>query len=182
MGERILLLDAKAVAVTIRRLCEQLAENHPDFSETVFLGLQPRGVVFAERVQSEIKATMGADVPLGYIDPTFHRDDFRRRPAPLAPNRTHIPFVLENKRVVLIDDVLFTGRSVRAALDALISYGRPALVELMVLINRKYARELPIEANYIGRSIDTVKPQRVLVDWQVAGMPSDNVWLLESKQ
>jgi pyrimidine operon attenuation protein/uracil phosphoribosyltransferase len=114
---------------------------------------------------------------LGYIDITFHRDDFRRREEPLRPNQTKVPFIIEDRKVILIDDVLFTGRSVRAALDAMTMFGRPRKVELLVLIDRLYSRDSPVEANYVGRKVNTLPSQKVLVELSEQGK-EDNIWLI----
>ena len=165
MAEKRLLLDSKLLKITISRLCEHLIENHPDFANTVLLGMQPRGIYLAERIKSKISKALNQDIPLGYLDTTFHRDDFRRRDQPLRPNQTKVPFVIEGQNVILIDDVLFTGRTVRAGLDAMLDFGRPSNVELLVLIDRRFSRELPVQPNYIGREVDVVKNETVKVEW-----------------
>lgn len=177
MVQRLLISEAK-VAVMVNRLCHQVLENHPDMENTVLLGMQPRGVLFAQRVAAQLASLTQAPVLAGKLDVTFFRDDFRRRETPLTPNATDVPFIIEGKHVVLIDDVLFTGRTVRAALDAMIAFGRPASVELMVLVERTYSRELPIEASYIGTSINSSLQERVQVNWRNAGAEQDGIWLL----
>ncbi|AMM50279.1 PyrR protein [Rufibacter sp. DG15C] len=164
--------------IMIRRLAHQLIETHRDFSNSVILGLQPRGIFVADRLQETLQEILGVTVQTGYLDITFHRDDFRRRSTPLAPNATKVEFSLEGKRVILVDDVLYTGRSVRAALDAMISYGRPAQVELLVLIDRQYTRDLPVEATYVGQKVNSLHSQRVEVAWQGAESEQDAIWLL----
>jgi pyrimidine operon attenuation protein/uracil phosphoribosyltransferase len=114
------------------------------------------------------------------LDITFFRDDFRRREKPLSANTTKIDFLIEGKKVVLIDDVLYTGRTVRAALDAMLAFGRPESVDCLVLIDRKYTRNLPIEANYIGKAVHTLEKQRVKVELREQGFEQDSVWLVES--
>src|SRR5690606_1427635 len=115
-------------------------------------GLQPRGIFLADRLAARLKEFVNRKIELGYLDITFYRDDFRRRESPLKANSTKIDFTIENKKVILVDDVLYTGRSVRAALDAMNAFGRPAKVELLVLVNRKYTRHIPVEPDYIGKS------------------------------
>jgi len=171
------LLDSKLLEVTIDRLCYQLIENYGDFENTVILGLQPRGTLFAQRIARNLEKILQKQLLIGNIDATFHRDDFRRRDSPIKANTTNVPFVIENKNVILIDDVLFTGRSVRAAMDAMISFGRPSKVDLLVLINRRYSRDLPIEPNYVGQHVNSIQSQRVLVEWTEQGHESDNVIL-----
>jgi pyrimidine operon attenuation protein/uracil phosphoribosyltransferase len=175
---KILLFDEKSLDITINRLCQQLIENHNDFHDSVLVGMQPRGVFFAERVKKKLDEIIGKAIPLGYLDITFHRDDFRRREQPLIPNTTKMPFLVEKKKVILIDDVLFTGRTIRAALSVINEFGRPAKIELLVLVDRKYSRDLPIQPNYVGRSVNTIQSQRVQVEWKEQGAAKDNIWLI----
>jgi pyrimidine operon attenuation protein / uracil phosphoribosyltransferase len=159
------ILSEQQLSITIRRLAQQILENHLDVSNSIFLGVQPRGIFVSDRIVSEIRQQVGqAPIQYGKLDITFYRDDIRK--ALHVPNQTDIPFSLENKNVVLIDDVLYTGRTIRAGLDALLSFGRPAKVELCVLIDRRFSRELPIQADYIGRSIDSIISQKVKVYWK----------------
>jgi pyrimidine operon attenuation protein/uracil phosphoribosyltransferase len=178
--QKKLILDQNLLDITISRLCYQLIESHNDFSNSAILGLQPRGKFVADRIKSKLETLVKVKVPIGYLDTTFHRDDFRRRDTPKKANETTIPFLIENKKIVLVDDVLYTGRSVRAALDAMISFGRPNSVELLVLIDRKYTRDLPIQPNYIGKSVNTMQSQRVTVEWREQGMKSDKTWLVNN--
>lgn len=161
-----LIHDSKKLQLTIKRLCYQLIENHSDFSDSVILGLQPRGIYMAERIHKELEKILGKTILLGRLDVTFFRDDFRRQENPLIPNATKIDFTIENKKVILIDDVLYTGRTIRSGLDAMLAYGRPQLVELMVLVDRRYSRHLPVEANYIGTEVDSIAEERVKVEWK----------------
>ena len=161
------LLNAKDIEIILHRLACQLIENHNDFSNTVLIGLQPRGSFLAKRLLSLLKNEYQIkDIKLGAIDITFYRDDFRRREIPLEANTTEIDFLVEDKKVVFIDDVLFSGRSVRAALTAIQSYGRPESVELLVLIDRRFSRHLPIQPNYRGRQVDAINEEKVLVTWK----------------
>lgn len=180
--QKKLLLDHQLFDITIQRLCQQLIENHNQFENTVLIGLQPRGIFLADRIRDTLQKILGKKINLGYLDITFFRDDFRRRDKPLKANATSMPFILENKKVVLIDDVLFTGRSIRAALDAMTGFGRPLLVELLVFIERKYTRHLPIQPNYIGKSVNTMQSQRVQVEWIVQGAKNDNIWLIDKTE
>jgi pyrimidine operon attenuation protein/uracil phosphoribosyltransferase len=172
------IIDQELLDVTIKRLCQLIIENHTDKTETVALGMQPRGIYFADRIVKTLQKDFGISLPLGYLDTTFYRDDFRRRDKPKRANTTHVPFVIEDKNVILIDDVLYTGRSVRAALDAMIAYGRARKVELLVLVDRKYSRHLPIEATYTGKKVNTLTSQLVEVDWKEQGHEKDMVWLI----
>lgn len=159
------ILSEQQLSITIRRLAQQILENHLTISDSVFLGVQPRGIFVSDRIVGEIRNQVGpTPIQYGKLDITFYRDDIRQTLH--VPNQTDIPFTLENKNVVLIDDVLYTGRTIRAGLDALLSFGRPAKVELCVLIDRRFSRELPIQADYVGRSIDSIISQKVKVYWQ----------------
>ncbi len=178
--QKRLILDGTLLDITVKRLCQELIENHQDFADTVILGLQPRGVFLAQRIHSTLKSLLKKDVDLGLLDITFYRDDFRRRETPLEANTTSVPFIIENRKVVLVDDVLFTGRSVRAAMDAMIAFGRPRKVELLVLIDRRYSRDLPIQADYIGKRVNTILSQHVVVEWQAQGAKNDNIWLVNT--
>ncbi len=179
MPQKRLILNSPLLEIMTSRLCQQLIENHQDFSNTVVMGLQPRGIYFAERVITELREKTGQNIPLGHLDATFYRDDFRRRDSPLLPNKTSVPFLIEGKRVILIDDVLASGRMVRAALDAMTAFGRPKMVELMVLIDRRYNRELPIEPDYFGMKVSTLESQRVKVEWKEQGFESDHIWMVD---
>ena len=160
-----IILNSKQFELTINRLCYQLIENHSDFSNSAIIGLQPRGIYLANRLQTVIKARAGIAVQTGGLDITFFRDDFRRTDRPLIPSVTNMDFTVEGKKVILVDDVLYTGRTVRAGLDATMTFGRPSEIELMALIDRRFSRNLPIEPNYVGKSVDTIAAERVTVSW-----------------
>lgn len=118
------------------------------------------------RLKSQLEAILGKEVVCGNLDITFYRDDFRRREKPLIPSATNIDFVIENKKVVLVDDVLYTGRTIRSGMDALLAFGRPRKVELLVLVDRRFRRDLPIQADYVGQTVDTLVSERVSVEWK----------------
>jgi pyrimidine operon attenuation protein/uracil phosphoribosyltransferase len=159
------LLNGQQIQLTIKRLANQILENHVALDNTVLIGMQPRGIYLSDRIVKEIKAEAStANIEYGKLDITFYRDDIRKELH--VANKTDILFSIEGKRVVLIDDVLYTGRTIRAALDALMDFGRPQKVELMVLIDRRYSRELPIQPDYTGKSIDSIVTQKVKVLWQ----------------
>jgi len=164
--ERQVILNSKHFELTINRLCYQLIEIHNDFSNTVLIGLQPRGINVLTRIKERLEAILGKEVVCGNLDITFYRDDFRRREVPLIPSATNIDFVIENKKVVLIDDVLYTGRTIRSGLDALLAFGRPDQVELLTLVDRRFSRDLPIQADYVGKTVDTLISERVSVEWK----------------
>lgn len=160
-----IILESKQFEVTILRLCHQLIEVHNDFSESVIIGLQPRGTFLARRIAEELKKILKSKkVNCGELDITFYRDDFRKKE--LIPNRTNIDFIIEDKNVILVDDVLFTGRTIRAGLDAMLAFGRPKDVELLVLVDRRFSRNLPIQAKYTGLVIDSIESQNVKVEWK----------------
>ncbi|MAV81278.1 MAG: bifunctional pyr operon transcriptional regulator/uracil phosphoribosyltransferase [Flavobacteriales bacterium] len=158
------ILNAKQISTIISRLSFQLIEDHNDFNQTALIAIQPRGVLFAKRILKMLNKK-SIDVDLGILDITFFRDDFRRNQRSLKASRTDLNFSIENKTIVLIDDVLYTGRSIRAALDALQSYGRPSSVQLLNLIDRRFSRELPIQPDYCGIQVDSRMNQKVIVKW-----------------
>ncbi|NQY08581.1 MAG: bifunctional pyr operon transcriptional regulator/uracil phosphoribosyltransferase PyrR [Flavobacteriales bacterium] len=160
------ILNEKQVELTINRLCQQLIENHGDFRDSVIIGLQPRGVYLAQRIHKQLESLLNTQIEFGYLDSTFYRDDFRRRKNPITAGTTEIDFVIEDKKVVFIDDVLFTGRTIRSGLDALLAFGRPLVVELLVLIDRRFSRQLPIEPMYVGKQVDSIRMERVEVTWK----------------
>ena len=160
------ILTGPQLEITIKRLAHQVLENHVDLANTVVIGLQPRGIYLSDRIVDEIKKETPADkIQYGKLDITFYRDDIRKELH--IANRTDIPFSIEGKNVVLIDDVLYTGRTIRAALDALLDFGRPEKVELCVLIDRRFSRQLPIQPDYTGKSIDSILSQKIKVYWKV---------------
>ncbi len=162
-----ILLDAPQLNITLHRLAHQLAEQHGDFSKAVLVGIQPRGVFLTDRLITLLSEIVGnSSISYGKLDITFHRDDLHAGAALHRPSVNDMPFSVEGRCVVLADDVLHTGRTIRAAMDALLAYGRPARVELLTLIDRKFSRELPVQPDYTGRSIDTIMTQKVVVDWE----------------
>jgi pyrimidine operon attenuation protein/uracil phosphoribosyltransferase len=177
--QKRLVLDQQQIAITLKRFCYQLIENHDDFENTVILGLQPRGTLLLDKIVTLLEEISGIKVPSGYLDATFHRDDFRRRDFPLKANETKIDFLVEGKKVILIDDVLYQGRSVRAAMDAMIAFGRPQKVELMVLVDRRLTRDYPIMPDYFGVKVNTLDSQYVVVEWKEQGHPEDAIWITE---
>ncbi len=159
------ILTEPQLEITIKRLAHQVLENHVDLTNTVVIGLQPRGIYLSDRIVDELKKETGSDkIQYGKLDITFYRDDIRKELH--IANRTDIAFSIEGKNVILIDDVLYTGRTIRAALDALLDFGRSEKVELCVLIDRRFSRQLPIQPDYIGKSIDAIVSQKVKVFWK----------------
>ncbi len=161
------ILSGKAFGLTVERICHQLIEDHGDLAGVALIGLQPRGILLARRLRRELARILGRErLQYGELDITFHRDDFRHRATPPAPCITQLDFSLDERKVVLVDDVLFTGRTIRAGLDAMLAFGRPASVQLLVLIDRRFSRELPIQPDYVGRWVDSFAGQRVIVEWK----------------
>jgi len=158
------ILTEQQVALSIKRLAHQIFENHLQLENTVLIGMQPRGIYVSDRIVDELKKLSPGKIIYGKLDITFYRDDVRKELK--IANKTEIPFSIENKNAVIIDDVLWTERTTRAALDALLAFGRPSKVELCVLIDRRFSRELPIHADYVGRTIDTFPSQKVKVYWK----------------
>lgn len=179
MSQKV-LLHAKEIDIILHRLACQLIEKHKNFENTCLIGLQPRGVQLTQRLADILKESQ--DIPhleVGKLDLTFYRDDFRRSDKTLTANTTEINFIVENKNVVFIDDVLYTGRSIRAALTAIQSYGRPKSIELLSLIDRRFSRHLPIQATYKGRKVDAIDDEKVRVHWaETHG--EDAVYLLKN--
>jgi pyrimidine operon attenuation protein/uracil phosphoribosyltransferase len=174
-----LLANEKKFSLIIERLALELIENHSNFSETVIIGLQPRGIYVSERIISTLKRILKIEtIASGNLDITFFRDDFRTHDTPLIPSKTEMEIEIENKKVILVDDVLFTGRTIRSGIDALLSYGRPQKVELLVLVDRLYSRDLPIQANYAGLKIDTINSEKVIVNWKHIDS-EDSIWLMQ---
>ena len=181
MNSPRVILDSTHFALTIDRLCHQLIENHDIFSETALIGIQPRGPFLSSRLTNRLEEIVkGAKILHGKLDTSFYRDDFRRKEKPILPSDMDMDFLVEGKKVVLIDDVLYTGRTVRAAMDALLDFGRPKSVELLCLIDRRFSRQLPIQAEYVGRTVDSIASERVKVEWkEIEG--ADSVILLTEK-
>jgi pyrimidine operon attenuation protein/uracil phosphoribosyltransferase len=175
-----IILDSKRFLLTLNRLCFELIENHKDFANTALIGVQPRGIYLSDRIQKRLSEITGKSILYGVIDPTFYRDDYRTSATQLTPKTTSIRFSTENKKVVLVDDVLFSGRTIRSAMDALLDFGRPAKVELLVLVDRRFTRQLPIQPDYVGKTIDSLTSERVKVDWEhLEG--ADRIWLVPAK-
>ncbi|SHE75653.1 pyrimidine operon attenuation protein / uracil phosphoribosyltransferase [Psychroflexus salarius] len=174
-----LLLNAEQMQITLQRLACQLVENHKDFSQTCLIGIQPRGTQVLDRLHTILKKDFGlSSVEVGKLDITFYRDDFRRTDKPIQANSTSINFIVEEKQVVFIDDVLYTGRSIRSALTAIQSFGRPKSVELLTLIDRRFSRHLPIQPDYKGRQVDAINNEYVKVCWNETDQ-EDAVYLVK---
>lgn len=163
-----ILLSSKQLSETIHKLADQLAGYHKSVEDVVFVGIQQGGVMVADEMIKHLEQFYpGKTLQYGQLDITFYRDDIRKEI--LAPDVMNLPFSIENKTVILIDDVLFTGRTIKAALDALLDYGRPAKVELCVLVDRKEHRQFPIQADYTGATVHTSKSDKVKLVKNEAG-------------
>lgn len=160
------LFTHEQLTITIQRLAHQLVEQIEAFDDVVIIGIQPRGIHLSDRVVQAIQAIVpGQKIQYGQLDTTFYRDDVHQNNSIHIPSATSIDYNLEGKQIILIDDVLHTGRTIRAAMDALIDFGRPKHVSLMVLIDRRFSRELPIQPDFVGQSVDTMYSQKVKVQW-----------------
>lgn len=166
-SERV-VLDGEAIERALTRIAHEILERNKGTQGLALVGIRSRGVHIADRLRQRVKAIEQVDVPSGIIDITLYRDDLSRSVQQPEVRGTKIPFAVEGKRVVLVDDVLFTGRTIRAALDALIDFGRPRNVQLVVLVDRGH-RELPIRADYVGKNLPTAVNESV----QVRLMESD---------
>ena len=176
------ILDEQQLELTVNRLSFQLIERYLDFDNTAIIGLQTTGAYLSKYLVDRIRA-LRSDTQLehGLLDVTFYRDDFGRRDRPLEAASTELDFPIEGKQIILVDDVLYTGRTMRAAFDALVALGRPASVELLVLIDRRFSRQLPIEPTYAGKQVDSIATQHVKVDWTAEGFKRAYIFEKEDK-
>lgn len=180
MEEGRIIHDTERFNLTVERLCQELIETYDDFSDACLLGIQTGGIPLCDRIVRRL-GELGIDkLPYGKLDITFYRDDFRTRAQPLQANRTEVDFLVEGRKVILVDDVLYTGRTIQAALTALNHYGRPAWVELMVMVNRRFNRHLPIQPDYQGIIVDALDETYVTVEW-AENDGQDRILLFPSK-
>ena len=163
------IISPRHFSIIIERLCQQLIEDYEDFENAAIVGVQARGAVLAERIHGRLEAITSHAIEFGKLDITFFRDDFRTRIDPIQANKTEINFSLEGKRIVLIDDVLYRGRTVQAALAALNHFGRPEAVRLLVLVDRRFNRQVPIKPDYVGQSVDAYDKAYVKVEMTEEG-------------
>ncbi|MEO7907181.1 MAG: bifunctional pyr operon transcriptional regulator/uracil phosphoribosyltransferase PyrR [Saprospiraceae bacterium] len=167
MGAGRVILSEQKLNLVLDRLAHQLIEHHGDFRNSCLIGIQPRGTVLLERIIKRLKAIApNNSITYGLLDITFHRDDFRTRHEPLKASITKMDFLVDNRRVILVDDVLYTGRTIQAAISALQHYGRAEKIELLVLIDRRFNRDLPIQSDYSGMAVDALDQAYVKVEWE----------------
>jgi len=162
LNEKAQILDQAGIQRAVTRIAHEIVERNKGTHDLVLIGLRSRGVDLARRLAQELKIIDGADVPVGTLDVTLYRDDLGRVGLQPVVRKTEISFSINEKRVVLVDDVLYTGRTIRAALDSLIDLGRPRLIQLAVLVDRGH-RELPIRADYVGKNVPTSRQEQVQV-------------------
>jgi pyrimidine operon attenuation protein/uracil phosphoribosyltransferase len=161
------ILDKESIVITIERLCYQLIESHDNFDNTVLIGVQPRGTYLNSRILKKLALIVpNNNIASGNVDISFYRDDIMRRDEPIVPQVMDMDLSVEAKKVVLIDDVVCTGRSIRSAIDAILTFGRPASVELLTLVNRRFSRDLPIQPDYVGKTIDVIESEKIIVEWE----------------
>jgi len=181
-GAGRLIMDKERFSLTIERLAQTLMEEFEPFENICFVAIQPRGVILAKRLVQRISLEPGMNTPLlGVLDITFYRDDFRRRDKPIEANYTDMPFLIEGKKVILVDDVLYTGRTTQAALTALNHFGRPSEVTLLVMVNRRFNRHLPIQSTFTGIQVDALDKAYVQVTWEEES-GEDKILLFADKQ
>ncbi|MBL7827779.1 MAG: bifunctional pyr operon transcriptional regulator/uracil phosphoribosyltransferase PyrR [Saprospiraceae bacterium] len=177
-----ILLDQDKMSLVIERLAHQLLEDWDDFSNSCIIGIQPRGALLSNRIHQRVQELLnGKPIEYGKLDITFYRDDFRMPDGPLSPHPNEIDFIVAGKKVLLVDDVLYTGRTISAALTALQHYGRPSAVELLVLVDRRFNRQLPVQPDYFGIGVDAVDEAYVKVKWKETH-GEDSVLLFDKKQ
>jgi pyrimidine operon attenuation protein/uracil phosphoribosyltransferase len=179
LSSKRIILDTPQLDITLKRMAFELNENHNDFSRCALIGLQPRGIALARKIKEILETTFNHNaIKYGELDSTFYRDDFRRNEKILIPNSIELEFQIEDMNIVLVDDVLYTGRSVRSALNALADFGRPAKTELLTLIDRRFKRELPIQPDYVGTNVDTRAHDKVIVDLD----KENKVWIITEQE
>jgi len=171
------LLDGKGVDRALSRLTHEILEKNKGAAEIVLVGIASGGVPLSQVIRRKIQVIEGVEVPAGFVDITFYRDDLARAGYQARMKRTEIPFSIDEKKVILVDDVLYTGRTIRAAMDALVDFGRPRNIQLAVLIDRGH-RELPIRADFVGRNVPTSRSETVVV--RVEGTPEE--WSVSLKE
>jgi len=172
----VLVMDAEAIRRALRRIAHEIIERNPNLNRIVLVGIPSRGVEIARRIAVFIGEIANIGVETGVIDVAMHRDDVGTRPELPVVRASKLPVPLEDRAVIIVDDVLYTGRTVRAAMDAISSFGRPARIQLAVLVDRGH-RELPVRPDYVGKNLPTATPERIQVRVQETDNEPDAVWL-----
>src|SRR5712691_8277162 len=170
------IMDADAIRRALRRIAHEIVERNPDFQAVVLAGIPSRGVEIARRLAEFIRASEKIDIETGIVDVAMHRDDVGTRTELPVVRESKLPLPLEDRTLIIVDDVLFTGRTVRAAMDAISSFGRPARIQLAVLVDRGH-RELPIRADYVGKNLPSATNEKVRVRLEQTDREPDAVWL-----
>ena len=178
MSDKRKILNKKQINIIIKRLCHQLIENHNNFSDTVIVSLLPRGKHVARKIVNKLEQILEHKINYGELDISFYRDDLRRHSEPIIPHKMEMNISVDERNVVFIDDVLYTGRSVRSAIDALMPFGRPKSIELLVFIDRRLSRHLPIQPDYVGKVVDSIDSEKVVVN--ITNDGNDNILILKS--
>lgn len=160
MKRQKIVMNGKEVARTLERLAFEILERHGECTELALIGIQRRGVELAQRLRKLLEARLNCELPMGKLDINLYRDDWTNLAHQPQINQTDIPFAIDGRKVILVDDVLYSGRTIRAALEAILDFGRPRKVELLVLVDRGH-RELPIQADYMGKMLPTSREERV---------------------
>lgn len=173
-----LVLDEERIQRTLSRMTHEILEHHREIQQLIFVGIRTRGVEISHRLAKKIESLEKQPIPVGILDITLYRDDLNLNPELPVMKKTDIPFDITGKKIILVDDVLFTGRTARAALDAILDLGRPSVIQLAVLIDRGH-RELPIRADFVGKNLPTAKDERVTV--KLKGIdPDEGVWVIKN--
>ncbi len=160
------IVDTIKFGIIINRLAEQLAENHGNFENTCIIGIQEKGVKLASRLQQQLQATHAIEADFGKLDITFYRDDFRVRDKPLKASATQVDFQVEGRDIILIDDVVYTGRTIHAAITAIQDLGRPNTIKLLCMVDRRFNRHFPVKTDYTGVQVDALDEAYVKVSWE----------------
>lgn len=179
--EKALIMNRQSVDRALTRIAHEIVERNKGTENLALIGIRTCGVYLAQRLASKIRDIEGVDIPVGVLDITFYRDDISSKKGASPVQATEIPFPVVDQRIILVDDVLYTGRTIRAALDSIMDYGRPELIQLAVLVDRGH-RELPIRADYVGKNVPTAKKEKVKLELVEGGSAEDRVVIMEGEE